>query len=497
MKADLTGSSTPVAVGNSGFSVRAPGFVGIAEALPAASNVARAGGHSVAAVDATTSAMFRAGMTVTGELQLELQPSGQASSAAARSAFLPSVSVEVPAPQDDEGQVVLVVGEAGDMRWIFPSERPATGTSRGAFNTMEYEVPIAATPPASSGGQGVARNVLGLIAKPLLRVVVYPLTDPIAGAVSEFFVGRWEAENRPHRLRSFGLEDFKLDTPKVLDSTELAQVLSAGRTLLMVHGTFSTTHAAFGDMPSELVAELHRRYEGRVVAFDHPTLSASPIANVEWLMQRLPASNFEFDIVCHSRGGLVSRLLAERLASTSGRVRKLVLAGVPNAGTALADAEHMTQMLDRVTTLLNLLPGNAAADVMEAVLAVVKVAGRGLLHGLHGLNAMSPTSDFLQTLNSAGTANCECFGIASDYEPKLDGLRALVMIAADEAVDRIFGNAGNDLVVPTVGVYSGALGRNFPIPSERLLLLDSADAVTHTQFFAQPAVTGRLMDWLN
>jgi hypothetical protein len=57
-----------------------------------------------------------------------------------------------------------------------------------------------------------------------------------------------------------------------------------------VHGTFSRGRSAFGGIAAdtELLVELDRRYEGRVLVFDHPTLHVSPEANVRWLLERLP-----------------------------------------------------------------------------------------------------------------------------------------------------------------------------------------------------------------
>ena len=54
----------------------------------------------------------------------------------------------------------------------------------------------------------------------------------------------------------------------------------------MVHGMFSLENTGFGALPKAFVAELHRRYQGRVFAFDHFTLSEDPRENVDWLLRQ-------------------------------------------------------------------------------------------------------------------------------------------------------------------------------------------------------------------
>jgi pimeloyl-ACP methyl ester carboxylesterase len=142
------------------------------------------------------------------------------------------------------------------------------------------------------------------------------------------------------------------------------------------------------------------------MAFDHHTLSHDPERNVRELLARLPG-DVELDVICHSRGGLVARVLAERpsrfgLDTARARVRRVVFVGVPNAGTQLADPAHMTHFLDRMTSALNLFPGSGIGDVLEGILTAVKVVGHGALKSLDGLAAMNPEGKFLRTLN-AGT----------------------------------------------------------------------------------------------
>ena len=67
-----------------------------------------------------------------------------------------------------------------------------------------------------------------------------------------------------------------------------------------------------------------------------------------------PGLELEVDIVCHSRGGLVSRALAgEQGTATPFHVRRLVHVATPNHGTALATPDNLVPFIDRITTMTN------------------------------------------------------------------------------------------------------------------------------------------------
>ena len=73
--------------------------------------------------------------------------------------------------------------------------------------------------------------------------------------------------------------------------------------LLLLHGAISSSHSCFR-FPTDFVKLLERRYDGRVIAFDHPTLGASPRENAEELAELLGSFRLDnVDIVAHSAGG--------------------------------------------------------------------------------------------------------------------------------------------------------------------------------------------------
>ena len=106
----------------------------------------------------------------------------------------------------------------------------------------------------------------------------------------------------------------------------------------MVHGFIGSVPTTFHDFDPEVVTSIHRAYDGRTMAFGHPTIAISPHENAKWFVDQIPdGTRLSLDILAHSRGGLVARELAQVLSSRKVDVRRIVFVGTPNAGTPLAD----------------------------------------------------------------------------------------------------------------------------------------------------------------
>jgi hypothetical protein len=414
------------------------------------------------------------------------------------------LELQVPDLGPDSGQLVLACDETGVLTWHLPVtdelriESPAV---RGAGGVKRFRIPATQPRPAPPEA-AQQRSFLGVVGRKLLKVLVYPVTDPVVGALGDFFAERWEERNRPYLLRSFSPANVRDPTVGPLGPADWDR-LAAGRALLFIHGTFSTAHGAFARMPDATFAALHQRYGGRMFAFNHYTMSHDPRRNVEWLLRQLPPRHtLEIDVVCHSRGGLVARVLAERpsvfgLDISRVAVRRVVFAAVPNHGTPLAHPDHMVTMVDRLTTALNLFPGGPVSETLEALITAVKVIGHGALKGLDGLAAMRPDGDFLRTLNRGAPAGDGYHAIAADYEPVDQGLRALLTGSVTDAVmDRVFEQVANDLVVPEPGVYEPNGSGAFPIPPARLVKVPPEAGIVHTTLFGYAATSQKLLDWL-
>lgn len=470
--------------------IRADGMTGVVEVHSWKSSRAKA---VDAEQDALSQALTDASVDVRRTIdvaKLEETPSGT------RSGGAPSLELSLREPGPGFGQMLLTADESGALSWHFasPSEGAGTrgGDEPGALRT--YTIVGAPRRPAPTSAQ---RGLMGAAGRKLLKELVFPLIDPVVGAVTNTFVGSWEGRNRPYRVRSFSPDDYGKAEGGLVDGDRWQQ-LAGGRALLLVHGTFSRAHSAFGGMPRDFVESLHTQYGGRVFALDHYTLSHDPKKNVAWFLEQIPAdSSLDLDIICHSRGGLVSRVLTEKqsefsLGSRQLRIGKVVFVGTPNGGTILADASHIGDLIDTFTNLANFVPDVGVSDTIAGVIAVAKQLAVGAVGGLPGLQSMVPGGKFAAELNAGErVGDTRYFALSSNFTATDPGLAAF---AKDRLMDLIFRGGKNDLVVPTEGVFADNGSPFFPI--EDHLVLEDAQSVAHTAYFGSSGVREKILEWL-
>ena len=155
----------------------------------------------------------------------------------------------------------------------------------------------------------------------------------------------------------------------------------------------------------------------------------------------------------------------------------------PNHGTALADADHMVSFVDRYTSVLNLAPPGplqVVSEILEAIVTVVKVVGHAVANGLPGIDAMDPKGELHREHQRRPRACCHLprdrRRLPADRRVAGPGEGRGVNLVAD----RIFENAANDLVVPTLGVSRGSADPVFPIKGDRALTFpDSSRGHAH------------------
>jgi hypothetical protein len=407
------------------------------------------------------------------------------------------MTVEVPDPGEGFAQVVLYESEDGVISWHLPQERNTGVTTRGG-GTLSYRIPrtVAVPDPDDAGAQ---RGILGAVGSKIIKVLTFRLLNAGAKWVGEEYGRAIEARYKLHQLVRYAPDCYTLETPQPLTPAEIG-ALDQGRALLVVHGTFSSAYGAFHLLPPDVFSALYQRYGGRVFALNHPTVAFSPVENVAGLANQLNGLGLpplEVDVLAHSRGGLVCRVLTEQagLGQIAGRlaVRNLVMVAAPNAGTALADVKHLGQLLDRVSTLLQLVPDNGITDALDVILSVVKQLATGFVSGLDGLMSMNPSGQFLtRILNVPGGTDATYFAAASNFEPPTGS--KLLRIARDAGTDLVFGQSHNDLVVPTEGVFTVPGANEFPIAEP--LVFDAADGVDHSGYWTQPKLAEKLATWL-
>jgi len=406
------------------------------------------------------------------------------------------VALNVPAAGADT-QYVMYQDEDGVMSVEFPARAEGTkaagvrkGTPGGVFR---YKIRLRRAEAKSE-----TRGVLGILGKKVIKVIARKLG---AAAGTKLAAYLWES-----RARSFegfhgsantfdagALDELLIDEPDVFTGWKQHD---GKKSLLFVHGTTSTTTGAFGGLRGypDKAKELFRRYENRVIGFDHHTLGCSVAANAVKLYNELSEhpGTYTFDIICHSRGGLLARALKELDEATIGsltkqaswvrpkqspvKIDRIVFVATPNAGTDLAAPDNLPKWLNRMANLASFIPDSAGSAPLAAVLAVASDVAASVM-SLPGLADMAPASPFLGKLNPRSVDSQSYWAVEANYHAAGPLLRAV----EDPIIDGLFRGKDNDLVVPTEGV--SIVGSTFSLPSLKVKKFHPDDGVSHTHFF--------------
>uniref|UniRef100_A0A832HZG4 DUF7379 domain-containing protein n=1 Tax=Eiseniibacteriota bacterium TaxID=2212470 RepID=A0A832HZG4_UNCEI len=406
---------------------------------------------------------------------------------ATRRAPAPVASVEVQTGPD-EAAIVLREAPDGTVTWVYPegprATRPRAPAAARAGRTWRFPIapPPARSAPARAGRAPRRAAAPAMAAGFVIKVIVFKVVSWAAAELLEHLVRRHERRRMKEGLKAVGPAGFPAPGDAPLDALPDAR---NGRMLVFIHGTFSDSRGAFSDLDAATLTGLRARYPGGIYAFDHFSVSRSPLENAQAFYDRLlrVPGPYEVDLVCHSRGGLVARAIAEMNRQPSVAIRNVVLVGTPNAGTPLADPRRLEQCLELMTNLVGLMPRFAGLFAIEWILGAVQwVAAQGV-GNLPGLVPQAPDSEFLRRLNDSATSapNARYAAITADYEPDTGLLAKL----RDHGMDALMG-APNDLVVPTASVLTVDPGADPPALVATRIFKFSGARVFHGNFFEQP-----------
>jgi hypothetical protein len=128
-----------------------------------------------------------------------------------------SVSLKIPMTGAGFVQCLLAEDAEGGLSWHFHKPLPANTRSFGSV--CEYEIPCRADMVQQAGS---TRTILGWVNRLLMKVIVFPVTDPFFGAAGEFLASRWEAAKRPYQIRWMQPEDFAKKEASLLDDWGVA-----------------------------------------------------------------------------------------------------------------------------------------------------------------------------------------------------------------------------------------------------------------------------------
>src|SRR5947208_5740772 len=241
---------------------------------------------------------------------------------------------------------------------------PVQSTSRGRRSPSQARFQIAIR-------QGTKRGLASQAIKAIVVKVARLAGDKLVTLVLPKLVEAFEKNSWKKR----GLEEgWLLVTEDTLAAAALATgtPVSPQRSLLFIHGTFSDTASAFRPLASSSFFERVKDvYDDRIFAFDHFSLSRTLEENARMLLEGLPEQTTTFDVITHSRGGLVLRTLVERASRFGPLARRFslgraVLVASPNEGTPLATPGRWDQTLGWIANVLELFQTTPSRPVRNS-----------------------------------------------------------------------------------------------------------------------------------
>ena len=311
-----------------------------------------------------------------------------------------------------------------------------------------------------------------------------------------------------------------------LEKVDLAATTE--KVLLFIHGTASSSEAGFGKLWADhpdMVDKLFKNYADRVYAFEHYSLTQSPIRNAIDLAGQLPERAL-LHIVSHSRGGLVGELIcrAERVGKEpliasevdalfgAGRerdrddlaelnrlltakkitVERFVRVACPARGTTLA-SRRLDRWLSLILNVLGFASGLEATPAYQLFEKFAKalIKARTKPDAIPGLEAQMPESPLIALINSPEvTVKADLHVIAGDIEGNL--LTFLGVLLTD-----VYYWSDHDLVVNTAAMYGGAARQpRDPAGEGARYYFDQGSKVNHFRYFLNDETAKKLSDGL-
>jgi len=496
-----------LSLGSSGMRLRAPGVKGNLIWRPPAEHVqfmARAISPSLVAAgapDMVEQALQEAGLEDQGSLSA---PAGAASFAGPTNHMV----LDRPIAQN-RIEFAIYRDESGVISLHRPLPSPPTAAmlaataAAPASRSLRYVIPMRHAPTPTGGVPQMA--MLGGIAGKVIRFVGRAVTG-IAGDAVYAAAKLWEDRYRPEGFLWGGtLADLLAATPTPPSDANW-QALQGNKSLLFIHGTISSTlggYAGLRNFPNE-AALLYAKYGSRVIGFNHHTLTKSVPQNAVDFLSGMKPGNYQFDVISHSRGGLLARALKELTTAELGQlvdpvwtppagfnvqIGKVVLVGTPNVGTPLANPTDLPEAVSRLASIASSFSQDVAAVGLGALFAIFGGILEGGLGALPGLEDMNPGNPFLAQLNAASTDNTPYYGIEANFQPT-GGLATAI---ENNGVDALFLGVANDLVVPTLGV-SDVNGQ--PLPGAQVDAYPQSANVYHTDYFYQQGTWDSIQGFL-
>jgi CHAT domain-containing protein/pimeloyl-ACP methyl ester carboxylesterase len=440
-----------------------------------------------------------------------------------------SESVATTGTKDDD--VIKITLDGGIELWT------SVGRAREDYGTL----------PAARGGEvllvprtlrfGRRERGVGEWIVKALDLFEVDVTGKIATEIVAALEAKFESRIGIRELGGAGLYRFGTDA-KPREEKDIGKAMGGKPSLVFIHGTASCSEGGFGKMKDRKEwKDLFSLYDGRVFAFEHRTLSESPIQNAIQLAKALP-DGAQIDLISHSRGGLVAELLCRsaRVDETGSaiaafdetdksiytkvrkenspnlgqktlqgelkllddlntvlgkkklKVRHLVRAGCPARGTTLASG-RLDRYLSLIVSAMKLIPGFTTNPIFDLTMGLLLAVAKKRTNPdeVPGLEAQMPESPMIRMVNREDIILSSRLSVISgDVEG--GGLFGRLKVLATD----LFYLEDHDLVVNTSAMYGGAKRS-----AGAVAMFDKGTAVNHFSYFGNERTAKGILDALH
>lgn len=397
------------------------------------------------------------------------------------------------------------LGDADSIKQIFSKELKRGGDGDEVYLSGEIETD---EQDRSLVQKVVIKAAKVFVKNKVIRPGIRALANKAENAALKF-AGKTLEEGKAAVVLSVS-EDFDLT------ETDFSNRNSTKKSLLLIHGTGSSSIGSFGEMKgTDEWKKLVENYgEGNIFALQHRTLTCSPLQNVLAAFESLP-DGIVLDLITHSRGGLVADLLARFASHEDGfgpeeldvlketeretdlatiaaiakiakskkiTIDRVIRVACPANGTTLA-SQRMDMFLNVTINLLGGAIGGVTNPIFNSLkeLALAAVETKDDVTVLPGLESMNPESPFIKVLNFQGTErkiDSQLIVIAGSSELSLTFKSLLVLVG------KFFFRGKNDLVVDTASMEFGALRKEGNV----YLFLEETGKIDHITYFKTPKI---------
>lgn len=385
----------------------------------------------------------------------------------------------------EESDIVEFEDDAGFIDFVSVADLMKTGLDTAKRSGDDNIVLNEMLVRSITGPQDYQRGLKLPKLSQFFKVKILRVPDKMARLTIKEITQMLEQKNMPNE----GI--YRCDNP--MNLTRVDRIKASNEPiLLLIHGTVGNTANSFGGFMQEgdrtIWSKMTEPYGSRVYAFEHKTLSKSPLQNAHELLQVIPR-NTVLHLLSTSRGGMVgdilcranidsqdmigftddeiaalekqpghkddgryAREITKMLKEKNIRVERFVRVACPATGTVLA-SKRLDLYFKIILNLIGKIPflaGNPVYGFLKSFLTAV-IKQKEDVAVLPGIEAMMPGSVFVNILNNPGlTMDSELVVIAGDVVPNSNFFRSIGTRLLD-----VFYLEQHDFIVNTKAMYGG------------------------------------------